>query len=140
MIFKQIQITLGTKSRGFHLVTDEILYAIKDIKECKIGTLHLFIQHTSASLLLSENTDANVLIDLENYFNQQVSEGSNKYLHFQEGPDDMPAHIKNAILGTSLTIPIQNGRLALGTWQGIILAEHRNHPSRRNLLATIMAN
>lgn len=134
---EQIEIVLTPKRRGFHLVTDEIIAQLPQLTCIKRGLLHLFLQHTSASLSLNENADPTVRKDLEAFFNHNVKENEPYYHHTLEGPDDMPAHIKSALLGVSLCLPIQNGRLALGTWQGILLGEHRNHASNRFLIATI---
>mgnify|MGYP000427485093 CR=1 FL=1 len=132
----QKQISLRARSRGFHLVTREILEAIPELREIKVGMLQVFIQHTSASLTLNENASPEVLDDFESYFNASVRENEPYYLHTLEGPDDMPAHIKASLLGPSLQLPISGGRLALGTWQGIYLCEHRNHGGSRKLLLT----
>ncbi len=124
------------KRRGFHLITSEILNALPQINELKTGILQVFIQHTSASLTINENADPTVRRDFETYFNKAVPENDPDYQHNDEGPDDMPAHLKAAMLGSSVTIPIRNGRLALGTWQGIYLCEHRNYGGRRNVMIT----
>ncbi|MGY5851915.1 secondary thiamine-phosphate synthase enzyme YjbQ [Salegentibacter sp. F14] len=133
----QKEIRLNAKSRGFHLVTDEILSEIREIKDFKIGLFHIFIKHTSAGLTINENADATVREDFESHFNKMVPENMPYYKHTVEGPDDMPAHIKASLLGTALQIPITNGRLNLGTWQGIYLCEHRDHARRRSLVITI---
>jgi secondary thiamine-phosphate synthase enzyme len=133
----QKPITLSAKARGFHLVTDEILQQIPEIKKYKTGMAHIFIQHTSAALCLNENADPSVRTDMESHFNKMVPENAPYYLHTQEGPDDMPAHIKAVLLGASVTIPITNGRFNLGTWQGIYLCEHRNHGGARRLVVTM---
>ena len=125
-----------SKPRGFHLITQQIVQAIPGIKEIKAGVCQVFIQHTSASLSVNENADPTVRKDFEMYFNKTVPEGDPQYLHDSEGDDDMPAHLKAALLGCSVQIPIHNGQLALGTWQGIYLCEHRNHGGVRNLLIT----
>src|SRR6201985_1738689 len=122
-IFQQ-QIQLSQRRRGFHLITSEILQALPQISEIKIGICQVFIQHTSASLTINENADPTVRRDFEMYFSKAVPENDPDYQHDDEGPDDMPAHLKAAILGSSVTVPIRNGRLALGTWQGIYLCEH----------------
>ncbi|KAJ3312979.1 hypothetical protein HDV04_002461 [Boothiomyces sp. JEL0838] len=129
-------ITLNAKPRGFHLVTDEILSQLKEISEVKMGMCNIFIQHTSASLAVNESYDSSVRVDMENIMNKIAPE-SDSYVHNDEGPDDMPAHIKTALIGVSLNIPISNGRLALGTWQGIWLCEHRDHGGRRKIMVTI---
>ncbi len=133
----QKRLTLSAKPRGFHLVTAEILGQLDELKQFKLGLAHLLLQHTSASLTLNENADPDVRTDLENYFRRLAPENQPYFRHTAEGPDDMPAHIKSALLGVSLTLPITNGRLALGTWQGIYHGEHRDHAGRRNLLVTL---
>jgi secondary thiamine-phosphate synthase enzyme len=134
----QKEIIIKSKTRGFHLITDEVLRTLPEISEFDVGILHLFIKHTSASLSISENADPTVRHDLETYFNRSVPEEMSLYRHTSEGPDDMTSHIKNVIIGSSLTIPITNGRLNLGTWQGIYLCEHRNYARNRTILATII--
>jgi secondary thiamine-phosphate synthase enzyme len=124
------------KRRGFHIITAEVVNALPQISEFKAGILQVFIQHTSASLTINENADPTVRKDIEMYFNKIAPENDPEYQHDDEGPDDMPAHLKAAILGNSVTIPISNGRLALGTWQGIYLCEHRNYGGNRNLVIT----
>lgn len=136
-MWKQKEITLSAKPRGFHLITSEVLSHIKEIDILSVGVCHLFIKHTSASLTINENADPTVRQDLEAHFNQFAPENAPYYRHTYEGPDDMPAHIKASILGSSLTIPITNGQLNLGVWQGIYLCEHRNQGSERTLVATI---
>lgn len=138
MIWYQKEISLNAKARGFHLVTEEILEQILEIKKIKIGTAHIFIKHTSASLTLNENADPTVRIDLENHFNKLIPENETYYKHDTEGSDDMPAHIKSVIVGNSLLIPITNGKLNLGTWQGIYLCEHRNFGGPRKIVITLM--
>ena len=128
--------SIPSHSRGFHLITDEVLRNTEGIKNIKIGILHLFIKHTSASLTINEDADPTVRTDFESHFNQIVPENQPYYKHIFEGPDDMPAHLKTSLLDTSLSIPISNGKLVLGTWQGIYLCEHRNHGGSRNLVAT----
>jgi secondary thiamine-phosphate synthase enzyme len=132
----QKEITLQARQRGFHLITDEILQKI-DISNIQIGTIHLFLQHTSASLSINENCEKEVRIDLENLMNE-IADDKPYYTHTYEGDDDMPAHVKSSILGCSLTIPITNGKLNLGTWQGIYLGEHRYHVGNRKIIITIM--
>lgn len=122
---------------GFHLVTDEIIDAMPEIEQINIGFLQVFLQHTSASLCLNENADPNVRVDFESHFNRTISEKAS-YVHREEGSDDMPAHLKNATLGSSVLIPIRKGQLALGTWQGIYLGEHRAQGGRRNVVITMM--
>ena len=137
MYWTQCTITLPPCPRGFHLVTRHVLDAVPEIKKIDIGQLHLFLQHTSASLTLNENASPEVPEDLESSINAIVPERF-PYAHALEGPDDMPAHIKSSLLGPSRTIPVRNGRLALGTWQGIYLCEHRNRGGRRKVIATLM--
>lgn len=123
--------------RGFHLVTDEVLRALPDLPSIRAGILHVFIKHTSASLTLNENADPTVRKDFEDQFNRLVPEDQ-PFHHDTEGPDDMPAHIKAALLGSSVSIPVAFGALLLGTWQGIYLCEHRNHGGKRSLVLTLM--
>ena len=133
----QKQITFRERNRGCHLVTDEILSQLPELKTIKIGLLNIFIQHTLASLTLNENASFEVRTDLEKYLNKIAPENLSIYDHTLEGPDDMPAHIKSSLMGASLTIPIEDGELAVGTWQGIYLCEHRNHGGRRKVIVTI---
>lgn len=133
----QRNITLNKRSRGFHLVTDEILRAIPEISEIRTGMFQAFIQHTSASLSLNENADPTVRIDFGMWYNKTVPENDPEYQHNDEGPDDMPAHLKASMLGNSVLIPITNGSLALGTWQGIYLGEHRDRAGGRNVVITV---
>ena len=130
-------LTLAPRGRGFHLVSDEVRDALPELSEYRVGLLHLFLQHTSASLAINENADPDVRGDLERHFNVMVPENAPYYEHTLEGPDDMPAHIKSVLIGPSLSLPISNGRLALGTWQGIYLCEHRDHGGARRVVATI---
>lgn len=132
----QQALSLKEKRRGFHLITREVENALPQISELKIGICQVFIQHTSASLTINENADPTVRIDFEMFFNKTVPENDPDYKHDYEGSDDMPAHLKAALLGNSVTIPIRNGKLALGTWQGIYLCEHRNYGGSRNLIIT----
>ncbi|RYY37961.1 MAG: YjbQ family protein [Sphingobacteriaceae bacterium] len=120
--------------RGFHLITTEVLQAIPQLAEIKMGMCQVFIRHTSASLTINENADSTVRADFEMYFNKAVPENDPDYLHDYEGPDDMPAHLKAAMLGSSVLIPVNNGKLALGTWQGIYLCEHRDYGGSRELV------
>jgi len=136
-MWSQHEIHLSAMKRGFHLVTGEIVRALPEISTIEVGILHLFIKHTSASLAINENADPSVRVDLESHFNQFVPERAPYYRHTDEGDDDMPAHIKSCILGASITLPITDGTINTGIWQGIYLCEHRNHASGRNLLATI---
>ena len=132
----QREITLRPRDRGFHLVTREVEEALPELGELQIGLVHLFIRHTSASLTLNENASPDVRRDFESFFADIVSEEAGYWTHTVEGPDDMPAHIKASLLGPSLTLPIASGRLALGTWQGVYLCEHRNRGGARSVLAT----
>ncbi len=134
----QKEITLKPKPRGFHLITDEILLHIPEIKNIKTGIAHIFIKHTSASLTINENADPSVRADMEKYFNKAVPESDAKYYeHTLEGTDDMTSHIKASILGSSVTVPITDGNFNLGTWQGIYLCEHRNRGGARRIVVTI---
>ncbi|MGE5682473.1 MAG: secondary thiamine-phosphate synthase enzyme YjbQ [Bacillota bacterium] len=133
----QKEIRFSQKSRGFHLVTGEVLAQVPEIRNISIGLMHLFIQHTSASLSISENADPSVRKDMESYYNKIVPENASYFTHTTEGSDDMPAHIKASLLGSSLVIPITGGRLNLGTWQGIYLCEHRDYGGTRRLIVTI---
>ncbi len=132
----QQQVQLRERRRGFHLVTDEIEQSLPFIHQLTTGICQVFIQHTSASLTINENADPTVRKDFETYFNKAVPENDPDYLHDEEGPDDMPAHLKASLMGCSVMIPIRNGRLAFGTWQGIYLCEHRNHGGRRSVVIT----
>jgi secondary thiamine-phosphate synthase enzyme len=132
----QQAIQLRERKRGFHIITDEVIHALPGINELTTGMCQVFIQHTSASLCINEDADPTVRQDFETYFNKAVPENDPDYRHDDEGADDMPAHLKAALLGTSVTIPVYNGRLALGTWQGIYLCEHRNHARPRTLIVT----
>ncbi len=139
MKIEQKEFNLKAKSRGFHLITNEILSNLKELSSFKVGTLNLFIKHTSASLTINENCDASVRDDMERFVNDVIS---NKvyFEHTYEGDDDMPAHLKSSIFGSNITIPITNGKLNLGTWQGIYLGEHRDYGGSRKVVATIMGN
>ena len=133
----QKEITIKNKNRGFHLITNEIIQNFKELPKFSTGILYLFIKHTSASLTKNENYSLQVRNDFETHFNKMVPEGAQHYTHLEEGPDDMPAHIKSSILGNTLTIPISNGNLNLGTWQGIYLCEHRNNCDTRKIVLTL---
>lgn len=137
MSWFQKEITLSARSRGFHLITDEIREQAPQIGDYAVGLAHIFIQHTSASLALNENADPTVRQDMETHFNKTVPEDAPYYKHNYEGSDDMPAHIKAVLLGGSVTVPITDGRFNLGTWQGIYLCEHRNRGGRRRLVITV---
>jgi secondary thiamine-phosphate synthase enzyme len=139
-MWAQKEIILKNNKRGFHLITNKIVQNLPEIKTISIGLLHIFIKHTSASLTLNENADQSVRIDFESHFNNMVPEGERYYTHKDEGSDDMPAHIKSSILGSSLTIPINSGYLNLGTWQGIYLCEHRENAKNRKIVLTIQGN
>ncbi|MEQ9874874.1 secondary thiamine-phosphate synthase enzyme YjbQ [Pectobacterium brasiliense] len=133
----QYEIRLKPKARGFHLVTDEILAQVTGLRQINVGLMQVFIKHTSAALTINENADPTVRQDFESFFNRLVPEDEPYYRHTYEGSDDMPAHLKGSLLGNSLTIPITNGRLNIGTWQGIYLCEHRNHGGSRSLVVTL---
>ncbi|SER52268.1 secondary thiamine-phosphate synthase enzyme YjbQ [Pedobacter rhizosphaerae] len=135
-IFQQV-LSLRERRRGFHIITEEIENIIPEIAQLKLGLCQVFIQHTSASLTINENADPTVRIDFETFFNKNVPENDPDYEHDYEGSDDMPAHLKSSLLGSSVSIPIRNGRLALGTWQGIYLCEHRNYGGQRKLVVTV---
>jgi len=132
----QQSLRLKERKRGFHLITEEVTNGLPEISEIDKGSCQIFIQHTSASLTINENVDPTVRKDFEMFFNKTVPENDPDYLHDDEGPDDMPAHLKAALLGNSLTIPIRHGKLALGIWQGIYLCEHRDYGGPRNLVIT----
>jgi secondary thiamine-phosphate synthase enzyme len=136
----QKEITLDAYNRGFHLVTSEIIAQLPELRNIRHGLLHIFIKHTSASLTLNENADSTVRTDFESYFNKTVPENAPYYLHDTEGADDMPAHLKSSILGSSVSIPITDGRLNLGIWQGIYLCEHRNYGGARELVLTLLGD
>ena len=133
----QKEISLNPKQRGFHLIADEMLKHLPEVQEIEVGTMQVFIKHTSASLTINEDADPTVRDDFESHFNQMVPENAPYYQHTFEGPDDMPAHLKSSILGSSVNIPLTNGKLNLGTWQGIYLCEHRNRGGSRKLVVTI---
>lgn len=135
MAIHQKTITLSPRSKGFHLITEEIEKALRSMPSTETGLLHLFIKHTSASLCINENADPTVREDMENFFSE-LSDDKPYYIHTYEGEDDMPAHIKASLLGSSLTIPIANGRMDLGTWQGIYLGEHRDDGGNRRIVVT----
>jgi secondary thiamine-phosphate synthase enzyme len=133
----QKEIQLKARPRGFHLITQEVLAELPELKQVSVGLLHVFIQHTSASLTINENADPTVRQDFESHFNRAVPEDQPYYRHMDEGSDDLPAHLKASILGSSVSLPIKEGRLNLGTWQGIYLCEHRNHGGSRRLVLTL---
>ncbi|MFD0863847.1 secondary thiamine-phosphate synthase enzyme YjbQ [Sungkyunkwania multivorans] len=136
MKFFQKEIQLQPFKRGFHLITDNIIRALPELAEIRNGQLQIFIKHTSASLTINENADPSVRVDLESHFNEMIPENAPYFIHTYEGPDDMPAHIKASLLGATLQLPITDGRLNLGVWQGIYLCEHRNHGGGRKLVLT----
>lgn len=140
MKYIQTEITLPQLSRGFHLITNQIIEALPELSAINAGMLHVFIKHTSASLTINENADPTVREDFESHINQMVPENAHYYKHTLEGPDDMPAHIKASMMGSSVTIPITSGRLNMGTWQGIYLCEHRNYGGKRRLVITATGN
>lgn len=136
MMFYQKELQLRALGRGFHLITKNILDEIPDVRKIKTGMLQVFIKHTSASLTINENADPTVRVDFESHMNKMVPENASYYIHTYEGPDDMPAHIKASLMGASVQIPITNGKLNMGIWQGIYLCEHRNNASGRNIVLT----
>jgi secondary thiamine-phosphate synthase enzyme len=136
-VWLQREITLEARPRGFHLVTREVLSALPELGDVRAGLLHLFLRHTSASLTLNENASPDVRRDFASWFDDAVPEDAPYWTHTVEGPDDMPAHIKASLLGPSLSLPVSGGRLAVGTWQGIYLCEHRERGGPRSLLATL---
>ena len=134
----QKEISLPAYTRGFHLITHEVERALPELRDIKAGVLQVFIKHTSASLTINENADPTVRVDFESHFNKMIPENAPYYKHMLEGSDDMPAHIKSSLLGSSVSIPISNGVLNLGTWQGIYLCEHRNYGGHRKIVITAM--
>ena len=136
-MWAQKEITLPKHTRGFHIITNHIIKELPQIKGISAGLLHIFIKHTSASLTINEDADPTVRVDFESHFNETVPENAPYYRHTLEGSDDMPAHLKSAILGSSVTIPISDGKINLGTWQGIYLCEHRDRGGSRKIILTI---
>ncbi len=136
----QKEVKLKSRERGFHLITEEIISQFSEIKNIEIGFLQVFIKHTSAGLTINENADPTVREDFETHFDKMVPENQSNYKHTLEGPDDMPAHIKSSLTGSSVLIPVTNGKLNLGTWQGIYLCEHRNHGGARKVVITAYGN
>lgn len=136
-MWQQTLITLRPRPRGFHLITDELQAALPELRRCEVGLLHLWLRHTSASLTVNENADGAVRRDFERFFDRLALQGEPGYEHDYEGPDDLPAHFKASLLGCQLSVPVTAGRLALGTWQGIYLGEHREQGGARQLLATL---
>ena len=139
-MWSQKTITLKPRPRGFHLVTRELVEQLPELSQIQVGLAHFFILHTSASLTLNENADPDVRRDLETHLRHLVPDGAGHYVHVQEGPDDMPAHIKASLMGASVTVPIAQGRLRLGTWQGLYLGEHRDHGGARQVVATLQGD
>ncbi|KZS39769.1 secondary thiamine-phosphate synthase [Aquimarina aggregata] len=137
MKFFQKEIQLTPQKRGFHLITNQVIASIPEIEQIKIGQLQVFIKHTSASLTINENADPTVRQDFESHMNVLVPENAPYYIHTYEGPDDMPAHIKSSLMGASVQIPITNGKLNLGIWQGIYLCEHRDYGGSRKIVLTV---
>ncbi len=137
MKFFQKEIQLTPQKRGFHLITNQVIASVPEIEQIKIGQLQVFIKHTSASLTINENADPTVRQDFESHMNVLVPENAPYYIHTYEGPDDMPAHIKSSLMGASVQIPITNGKLNLGIWQGIYLCEHRDYGGSRKIVLTV---
>jgi len=137
MAWHQTVIRLKPRARGFHLVTDEVVRALPDLARFRVGIAHFFLQHTSASLSVNENADPDVRADLDRWLDRAVPENAPYFVHTAEGPDDMPAHVKSGVMGVSVSLPIRDGRLALGTWQGLYLGEHRDEGGSRSLVATL---
>jgi len=135
-VWLQRKVELRARPRGFHLVTDEVLGALPELERLEVGLLHVFVMHTSASLTLNENASAAVLHDFASWFDVAVPEDAPFWTHRAEGPDDMPAHVKSSLLGSSVSVPVARGRLVLGTWQGIYLGEHREAGGRRRVVVT----
>lgn len=136
-MWQQVTITLSARRRGFHLITEDVLRAVPELKNIRCGLMHVFIKHTSASLTINENADPTVRMDFESHFNRMVPEAAPYYQHDYEGDDDMPAHLKSSILGSSVMLPITQGQLNIGIWQGIYLCEHRNAGGTRQLVITL---
>lgn len=136
----QQEIRLKPRERGFHLIDSELMAQLTKLSQSNIGILNLFIQHSSASLTINENADPTVRMDMESHFNKFIPENASYYRHTYEGSDDMPAHIKASTLGSSVSIPVNNGQLLLGTWQGVYLGEHRNHGGPRRIIATYVGD
>lgn len=136
-MYAQTELNLTPNRRGFHLITNEVEQAMQRLPAVDCGLLHIFIKHTSASLTINENADPTVRADFESHFNKMVPENQPYYQHTMEGPDDMPAHIKASLLGSSVTVPVSQGRLNIGTWQGIYCCEHRDHAGSRTLVLTL---
>lgn len=137
MPWHQTVIRLKPRSRGFHLVTDEVVRALPELGRLRVGIAHFFLQHTSASLSINENADPDVRADFDRWLDRAVPENADYFVHTAEGPDDMPAHVKSGVMGVSVSVPIRDGRLALGTWQGLYLGEHRDEGGSRLLVVTL---
>jgi secondary thiamine-phosphate synthase enzyme len=137
MPWHQVEIRLKPRPRGFHLVTGEIVAALPDLPRYRVGVAHIYVKHTSASLTINENADPDVRADMARWFDRAVPEDARYFVHTAEGSDDMPAHLKASLLGSSVSVPIRDGRLALGTWQGVYLGEHRDHGGSRTLVVTL---
>ena len=137
MSWHQVEIRLKPRPRGFHLVTGEIVAALPDLARYRVGVAHIYVKHTSASLTINENADPDVRADMARWFDRAVPEDAPYFVHTAEGSDDMPAHLKASLLGSSVSVPIRDGRLALGTWQGVYLGEHRDHGGSRTLVVTL---
>jgi secondary thiamine-phosphate synthase enzyme len=137
MAWHQTVIRLKPRSRGFHLVTDELVRALPELGRLRVGVAHFFLQHTSASLSINENADPDVRADFDRWLDRAVPENADYFVHTAEGPDDMPAHVKSGVMGVSLSVPIRDGRLALGTWQGLYLGEHRDQGGSRSVVVTL---
>lgn len=137
MPWHQTVVRLRPRSRGFHLVTDEVVRALPELGRLRVGIAHFFLQHTSASLSINENADPDVRADLARWTDHAVPEGAPYFVHTAEGPDDMPAHVKSGVLGAGVSVPIRDGRLALGTWQGLYLGEHRDEGGSRSVVVTL---
>ena len=136
-MWHQREVSLRARPRGFHLVTDEVVDAVPELEEVRVGLAHLFLKHTSASLTLNENASPDVRRDFGAWFDRAVPDGADYFQHTLEGPDDMPAHIKSSLTGMGLLLPVADGQLALGTWQGVYLCEHRDHGGSRSLVVTL---
>jgi secondary thiamine-phosphate synthase enzyme len=137
MAWHQVEIRLKPRPRGFHLVTGEVVAALPELARYRVGVAHIYVKHTSASLTINENADPDVRDDMARWFDRAVPEDAPYFVHTAEGSDDMPAHLKASLLGSSVSVPIRDGRLALGTWQGVYLGEHRDHGGSRTLVITL---
>ncbi len=137
MAWHQAEIRLKPRARGFHLVTGEIVAAVPELARYRVGVAHIYVRHTSASLTINENADPDVRADMDRWFDRAVPENAPYFEHTAEGADDMPAHLKASLLGASVSVPIRDGRLALGTWQGVYLGEHRDHGGSRTIVVTL---